>query len=183
LVTGAAVGLVMIAFVAGYFLGKSHGWEASERSHQAGLVGTVAPVAPNHAASDANRSEIDFYDTLPQTTVPSTTPSTTRQEAGEEQSAQPVIAAPGNDPVAGLIEQKSSYTVQVGSFHEQDEALALKEKLTPLGEPVTIQRREQGDGSVWYRVQLGEYPNRGQAQKMADHIEMLYQSRPLVVLR
>jgi rare lipoprotein A len=70
------------------------------------------------------------------------------------------IVAVGIEPIGG-----TSFAVQVGAFLEAERAQALAESLRALYPAVTVTTDE-----VWSRVQLGEFGDRGAAEKIAREL-------------
>ncbi len=86
--------------------------------------------------------------------------------------------AGGSDPLADLIKSKAgesaaepfNYFVQVGAYNKAEEAEKQKAQLALSGLEVQLSTREQGAGTV-YRVRLGPFANREQAEELRKKLE------------
>jgi DedD protein len=74
-----------------------------------------------------------------------------------------------NKPSTGAGTPDAPWTVQVGSFSQNDNAEALAAKLRELDYPAYVSRYNDGD-RVHYRVRVGGFPSRDAAQNRADAI-------------
>ena len=80
-------------------------------------------------------------------------------------------AAPhtGRYPVPGKPLSAGQYTVQVGSFIERDRAVRLQQQLAPQFPSVFIGVLT-GAAGPYYRVRIGHFPSRQQAQAFARNV-------------
>ncbi len=70
-------------------------------------------------------------------------------------------------PIAkGLLEEKEYFTVQVGSFLNQDKAVRLTEELTAKDQYAYIVETVSADGRKFYRVRVGQVTSLGDAQAL-----------------
>ncbi len=65
--------------------------------------------------------------------------------------------------------EKTGYTVQVGAFIQQENALKLKEQLERRYQPVYIRIAETSD-QRYYRVRVGRLPTEEQADQLASRL-------------
>lgn len=79
----------------------------------------------------------------------------------KETDSVPVVAA---KPIQPAVAAKDLYRLQVGSFRSKQEAERMKAALTLKGFQVQIAAVTQ-QKNQWYRVFIGPYPSRGQAEK------------------
>ena len=63
----------------------------------------------------------------------------------------------------------AAYTVQVGAFAMQENAVRLKDRLAARYQPIMIQRFETGRQPV-YRVRVGKYSAQGTAERVAREL-------------
>ncbi len=76
-----------------------------------------------------------------------------------------VIGLPGSTQAT----QRAPFTVQVASFTSEARALAFKDTLGPEWEGLSVQRAEV-EGRVFYRVRVGTYATRPEAQRVAQRL-------------
>jgi len=63
----------------------------------------------------------------------------------------------------------AAYTVQVGAFVLQENAVRLKDRLAARYQPIKIQRFETGSQPL-YRVRVGRYSTQGMAERVAREV-------------
>lgn len=76
--------------------------------------------------------------------------------------AAPAAAATGSDPF--------NYFVQVGAFRTPEDAEQQRIKLSLMGLPARISEREQS-GRIVYRVRLGPFEQKGEADKAKEKLD------------
>ncbi len=76
-----------------------------------------------------------------------------------------VVGLPGSTQAT----QRAPFTVQVASFTSEVRALAFKDTLGPEWEGLSVQRAEV-EGRVFYRVRVGTYATRPEAQRAAQRL-------------
>lgn len=102
------------------------------------------------------KEEITFYKTL----------------SDEDKSIKKESAKIKNMAKRGERERdKKAFTVQVGSFKRESEALKLRSMLKEKGYDVYIVNFNDSEGTVWYRVRIGSYNNKIEAYSIAEKIE------------
>ena len=90
-------------------------------------------------------------------------PSSGRRVASNQTNTQ---RAPVNTPQASGSE---THFVQIGSFSSQENADIQANQLRKSGHPARVQRQVQG-GRIFWRVRIGPYPGRRQAQDRLDRV-------------
>jgi cell division protein FtsN len=88
------------------------------------------------------------------------------------------VKADTTDPLADLVKSKSAdaaaepfhYFVQVGAFNKADDAERQKAQLALNGWEAQLSERDQG-GNLVYRVRLGPFSNRDQAEEIRKKLE------------
>lgn len=124
-----------------------------------------APVAPAQP------------DTAPQqaTPAPQPTPAPPAPEAQPEPAPAPAPApepAPSAEPAATPAESGlQAWVVQVGSFAEQDKAMALRDRLRKQQFKAFVERFQTGSGQSMYRVRVGPVPERPEAEQLQQTLE------------
>ena len=63
------------------------------------------------------------------------------------------------------------FTLQVGSFEKKEHAENLFQKLRKKGYPVFLKRVDLKEKGIWYRVKVGEYPTKVEAEKFKEKLE------------
>ena len=79
------------------------------------------------------------------------------------------VAKGGADTNPPSEAENAPWTVQAGSFSQDDNAEGLAEKLRKLGYPAYVSRFNDGK-RIHYRVRVGGFPSRDAAQERADEI-------------
>ncbi|HWP91699.1 MAG TPA: septal ring lytic transglycosylase RlpA family protein [Thermodesulfobacteriota bacterium] len=73
------------------------------------------------------------------------------------------------------------YTVQVASFNDRQNAFSLKDELSRNLDDVRVEPIEL-DYGTYYRVRVGRFPNRGEAEKVASKLRKRFGYRGNVIL-
>jgi len=60
---------------------------------------------------------------------------------------------------------KATYTIQVASFYKQERAQVFLKEMKRKNYKAYIKSRDLGDKGVWYRVYVGKFYTKGQAQE------------------
>lgn len=81
-----------------------------------------------------------------------------------------VIPKPRVAPEIPLLKTGLPYAVQVASSQSEEKALALVNRLKAQGYPAYIEEVEL-KGKKWYRVRVGSFRNRDDAQKLVDKLK------------
>lgn len=78
---------------------------------------------------------------------------------------------PVRDFSAPALQSSGRYTIQVASFAEKEGADELAQKLKKKGYPSYVTVGDVPQKGRWYRVRIGHYPDRTEAQRAADRIQ------------
>ena len=78
------------------------------------------------------------------------------------------VATPPSDSDEDSDEQ---YTVQIGSFQDQERAESFRNKISKGGFDVFVQEASLGEGPTAYRVRIGPYSKWNQAEEAARELE------------
>ena len=62
------------------------------------------------------------------------------------------------------------YTVQIASFPEQGAAAEMENMLKQKTYPAYVQKTEIPGKGTWYRVRVGKFETKGEAQKFGDDL-------------
>ena len=136
--------------------------------------GVLQPKAP---AS----TPVDAHTTTPATTpatAPTTAPATAPVAEGARKDTRPAVVA---DPLGELARAKAAgategaaepfqYMVQVGAYRSLTEADGQKARMALMGLDAKVSEREQAGRTV-YRVRLGPYDDKAQAERVRARLE------------
>jgi len=73
------------------------------------------------------------------------------------------------------------YTVQVSSFKDMKYAEKLASKLEKKGYPTFIKSVQLSNGQIWYRVNIGKYPDRDSAKSFAQMLQAKETLKTMVI--
>lgn len=174
--------ILSLTFLVGVLVGRQWG-----RTHpQAAEVekGKRAPLAARQALDDRElrrplqiQEKLTFYHTLtaplPSAQRPTPAPRDPKAgvndaDAGHTDSAKREDAARAGAPDGRLPAQ--SWTVQVAAYRSADSAATLQGSLAASGYDAYVVPSPGEDGVVRYRVRVGNYPSRSEAEKIAERL-------------
>ncbi len=101
---------------------------------------------------------------------PMAAPGARMDEKGQSQTASDDGVMQINPDIAADSAGSQSaggYHIQVQSYADEMSAIQSVERLKQMGHPAQIAETDV-DGKIWYRVQIGEYPDRATAQEAKD---------------
>jgi cell division protein FtsN len=131
----------------------------------------VARGSPLEALSYFDR--LSSADAEPETLV---SPAWARTpERGAESSLRPPLAA------AGVPTSATSFVVQVTALRSNDEARTVAAELVAKGYPARVVDPTPGTPGAVYRVRLGPYADRSEADSVRDRLEAEEQLTPFVI--
>lgn len=176
----ACLFVLLATFLLGMLAGRQ--WARSYRPGMEVEKGKRPVLAGRAAAEDRSRprpSEIQekltFYHTL---TAPLAAPPS-RHSPNPRDANQASSPAPDSQgPTPG-----QSWTVQVAAYLSPGPADALQRSLAESGYDAYVVQFTGEDGKVRYRVRVGSYPNRGEAQKVSERVRAERAFAPLIVPR
>ena len=119
------------------------------------------PTSDNSAADSSKAPAKADTKTAVQPTTPKTTPKAPSSDA-------PKAVTPVTAP--GAANKNGSYTIQAGSFTDEQNAQKLKKQLATQGQLATITKKQTSDGAV-YRVRVGSYASAKDAQAANQKIK------------
>ena len=126
-----------------------------------------------------NTKDVSLSDLFPEDTLPA---DVEYEFVGNEElpveAAAPVpapvpsVAQPTNlMPVEGA---KIPYTIQVASFKEKSQAEKTLENVSAKNYPAYILSRDLGDKGIWYRVYIGKFDTKLQAEEFLTKVKQDY---------
>lgn len=175
-VTFATLEIAMLFFV--FYLGARFGPEiaglAGASSHEARVEAEVE--TPRDVAAVSPREVLTY--TEPQAQPVDSTLRTLRAPSTEAEtailkSAQSVVRVKQSD--------RSRYTVQVGSYPTVKEGTDMVEQWKGRGYEAYMTLGEIPGRGIWYRVRIGNFSSRAEAEKMAGSINAKERSAVIVV--
>lgn len=85
------------------------------------------------------------------------------------------VPSPGSPMDGGLVKVKSAggmqYSVQIGAYQDQREATYFVEEWKTKGYPAYMMVADLGDRGRWYRVRLGGFPTKGDAEQYLNDLK------------
>jgi cell division septation protein DedD len=126
-------------------------------------TGTPPPPAPGAKAS----------------TEPATTPASTPPAAAK--AAAPPAAGAAAPPLVAPASGK--YTVQVAAYAQRDQAAALARQLSGRGYAAYVEPPSGKGGARMYRVRVGGYADRRDADRMRERLQQEGKYKPWVTTR
>lgn len=170
-----------LTFVLGMLVGR----ELSDSGPKAPRAqATVQSDEPGKAESKAAPGDrLTFYHTL---TAPTVELPSTKQEVVEERMVVKERAASGRVAAAAAPAAEAAsraWTVQVSSFRSRTLAEALRRELVAKGYDAYLVTIDSQDGRVRYRVRVGSFATRGEADEVAARLRAERNLNPFVTTR
>lgn len=104
--------------------------------------------------------------------------SQTSATQGKTESAP---AAGGDLNAKGAeAKEQSGFSLQLGAFQTEDNALKLRDNLKSKGYPVFLFRALDADGHLWHTVRMGHYPDMKKASQAAASFSSKEQTSPWI---
>jgi len=117
------------------------------------------------------------------TSAPAPAPVTTRAAATKESAPKPSTAAAANEPPAKSASNGAArpgvWVVQVQALKDHGAAAALAQRLVGKGYPAFVLSPASGAPSI-FRVQVGRYNDRREAEQVARRLEKEEQFKPWI---
>jgi cell division septation protein DedD len=110
----------------------------------------------------------------PATPAPAATPASTKPEA-----ARPA-APPAGTPAAATEPPGTGFAVQIAAMSERSEAESIVQRLTSKGYSAYVLTPQSGGAGV-YRVRVGKFKTRREAETMASRLEKEEQFKPWII--
>jgi cell division septation protein DedD len=178
----------VVIFLCGVLVGR--GVRAEQESIVAGTAEEFAvPLTDEAAADELSESDApaDVRDepvTYPerlandQPPVEQLTPEVPELEAVSPASAE--RSAPAPTAVAESASAAGAFTIQVAALKERPEADALVEQLVGKGYDAYVLEAAPGTPTAMYRVRVGHYRDRGEAEPIVRRLEREEQFKPWI---
>lgn len=181
LVLGLAIALGVAVYVTKVpvpFMNKSQSRSAEQDAAEAKKNKDWDPNAPLYGKNPAKSGAAGEADAPTSSPSPATPPapavSSSPASAPVPAVAVPAVVDPkAKDPLGDLAKAKTdpfNYFIQTGAFRTEDDAQAQRAKLALGGMDAKVSEREQA-GRMVYRVRVGPYDKREEADKIKDKLE------------
>ena len=161
---------LVAAFLSGVWIGRRDGAE--------GLLAASAGEPPAEPAK-AQMAELNFFSEAPplgsrgEAPPPKRPPATVPEPPAATAVAETPVRAEKPPPAAPAPASAAGQVIQVFSTLDEAQADRLVRRLGDGGYPVFL-LEESLQGRTTYRVRVGPYPQRDQAQRIADELRREY---------
>jgi DedD protein len=106
-------------------------------------------------------------------------PRASASTAPASKPAPPPAPEPEPEPITEQNSTTDGFAVQVAALRDRTDAAAIVKRLADKGYPAYLQDPSPGSKPV-YRVQVGRYPTRGEAEKIAARLKSEEQFSPWI---
>jgi len=167
-----AIFLGLLIFSSGVLMGIKMERKRSAALKEASPLQVEVEGALKEAKSASQKVEegkvpLTFYETL---TKEEKGPKVT-EEKGEKGKAAPKEAKKGEKAPEVKPPPRDLYFVQVASFRQKANAQSLMRRLKEKGYEVRIVQVTLGKGKKWWRVKVGGFAERGEAERVKGALE------------
>ena len=181
LIIAGCVAVGLLLFFAGFIIGLDRG--QNESTVRASVTGHNQPESKTESDKGPTASSAE-NPAAPQPEQPSTTVSE-KPVAEKSKEAPAAAAAEGKSPEApkdaksaspkegegkDKEKEKDKFSVQLGAFQTEDNALRLRDSFKSKGYSVFLFRVLDGGGHVWHTVRMGHYADMKEANQAAEKI-------------
>jgi len=111
--------------------------------------------------------------------VPSPAPSATAKPAASKPAATATTAA-ASEPAADAVPPGTGFVVQVAAVRQRSEADAIRDRLSRKGYPAFVTTASTAGSPTTYRVRVGKYQTKREADTVAAKLEREEQFKPWV---
>ncbi|HEY6350628.1 MAG TPA: SPOR domain-containing protein [Candidatus Angelobacter sp.] len=124
------------------------------------------PEQPSAAAASESKPEKPVSATSPPKPPEQTAAQAAPEKSAPEKPSPSQAASSGADPAAPDAEQ-SAFSLQLGAFQDEHNAVRFKNDLKSRGYPVFVFHTLDAGGRIWHTVRLGHYPDMKKASEAA----------------
>ena len=183
----AATVVSVVIFLCGVLVGRG------VRTERAGAAATtsaaVAPdagaprtsepsaVTPPSTTPPAPPDELSYYDRLQRQGAP---PENLKPAESERRALQ-AASAPVAPPESAAEPEGAGFAVQVAALRERREADSIVQRLIGKGYPAYVLAPANGSPAAVYRVRVGKFKDRREAEEAATSLEKEEQFKPWIV--
>ena len=193
----AATVVSVVIFLCGVLVGR--GVRAERASADAGAATAIADTtpqeapepAPTPAGSDPTAAapppavdDLSYFNRLEKSNTPAENlkPASSQTAAARERSAEEVRQLPGKSgptDIASAEPPGQGYAVQIAALNVRSEADAIANRLSAKGYAAYVLAPASGTPPV-YRVRVGKFPTRREAESIAAKLQKEEQFKPWV---
>ncbi|RMF19548.1 MAG: SPOR domain-containing protein [Candidatus Dadabacteria bacterium] len=133
---------------------------------------TIEMIRPDGTPADP-RALAEAEAPEPEPAAPAAQPPAPKEPVAAAPAPKPAPAAPARkSPEARDTAQASGiYTVQIAAFRDRESAQRLSLQLEAKGYDAYVQRSNVDGKGIWYRVRVGAFDSKDDAQKLARRIQ------------
>jgi DedD protein len=176
LVIGGCVAIGVLLFFAGYIVGIDRG-----QSQPVVQANSIAPGSATAGKTPDKEPPPQLPKDKPASEQEPSTPAAEAKKAAPDKATQPSAkdatetkspdaAADDKPSPAKQAGDKPAFSVQLGAFQTEENALRLRDTLKAKGYPVFLFRVMDGDNHVWHTVRIGHYADNKEATRAAVKI-------------
>jgi cell division septation protein DedD len=176
----------VVIFLCGVLVGRGVRAERAEVTEPpADLVAAAESGAPpaaepaQPAPAEATPDELSYHKRLEGEGTPAETLKPAPQPSAGEPS-RPAEPAPAPAPAATPPAAREGFFVQLAALRDRNEAGALVKRLEAKGYPAYLVDPAAGTPTPVYRVRVGTYGNRREAEQIARRLEREEQFKPFI---
>jgi len=103
-----------------------------------------------------------------------------RSLSRKEKLPPPLAVSPPPKPKAP-VSKEGTYAIQVGAYRQRADARNVAASLKAKGYPAYVETYSTRDKGTWYRVRIGPYPTREEAEAQARAYERREGRKPLLI--
>jgi cell division septation protein DedD len=171
IVTGCvAVGLLL--FFAGYIVGLDRG--QNQPTVQASLAPQNGRAAKNEPEKALAPPVTEKTAALLKKGAPEKGPEPSAANVSESKSSEAPSDAKSSSAKEGDAKDKdkdkNTFSLQLGAFQTEENALKLRDNLKSKGYPVFLFRVTDEEGHLWHMVRMGHYADKKEASKAAAKV-------------
>jgi cell division septation protein DedD len=178
--------VAVIVFLCGVLVGRgmpsrAAGTMATGAALSGAGVGFGVPeIAPDpEAAQGSPLDALSYFDRLSRTDAAPETPFAPAGELAPELGAAP--SSPGPPSAAGVPLAAGSFVVQVTALRSGDAARTVAAELVAKGYPAVVVDPAPGAPRAVYRVRVGPYADKSEADTVRDRLETEEPFTPFVI--
>lgn len=166
LVLAGCIAVGVLLFLAGYILGLDRGQTQTvvqansvSQNGQTPKNKQQSPSAEAEAPPSAEKPSASAPKAAPKDTPPAASAADSKSEAAGDKSQPAKDAATDKD--------KSTFSLQLGAFQTETNALKLRNTLRAKGYQVFLFRVQDANGNLWNTVRMGHYADMKEASHAA----------------
>lgn len=168
-----AIGVLL--FFAGYIVGLDRGQNQSVVQASSAAAAVKSSSSKETAAAEKEKSPAEKEPPAPAEEPKKAAPEKSPEPATAKAESKSAAAPAGTKPSAAKEEdtkdkEKPAFSVQLGAFQTEDNAVKLRDNLKARGYSVFLFRVMDADGNVWHTVRTGHYADMKEAAREAVKI-------------